>query len=83
MTKSLHIQERLKMKQFDPENVNKDQYGNLDFKNSQNKISINDLNIRKNTNFDIITGNTNIKLVRKNIHTDLNPGEIKVIKIYK
>lgn len=57
--------------------------GNLDFKNSQNKISINDLNIRKNTNFDIITGNTNIKLVRKNIHTDLNPGEIKVIKIYK
>ena len=55
--------------------------GNLDFKNPQNGISIKDSNIKKNSELEIIAGNDNIKLVRRNIHTDLNPGEIKVIRI--
>lgn len=55
--------------------------GNLDFKSAQNKISINDLNLRKNTKLEIVAGGNNIKIVRKNLHTDLSAGEIKVIKI--
>lgn len=57
--------------------------GNLDFKNPQNKISINDLGIKKNTKLEVITGNDNVKIVRKNLNTDLNAGEIKVIKLNK
>ncbi len=55
--------------------------GNLDFKNPQNEISIKDKNINKKTELEIITGNDNIKLVRRRIHTDMNPGEIKVIRL--
>ena len=55
--------------------------GNLDFKSPQNKISINDLNLKKDTKPEIIAGGDNLKIVRKNLHTDLNAGEIKVIKI--
>ena len=55
--------------------------GNLDFKNPQNGISIKDNSINKKTGIEIIAGNDNIKLVRRHIHTDLSPGEIKVIRL--
>lgn len=55
--------------------------GNLDFKNPQNGISIKCTNINKKTSIKVLAGNDNIKLVRRNIHTDMNPGEIKVIKL--
>ncbi len=55
--------------------------GNLDFKSAQNKISINDLNLKKNTKFETIAGSDNIKIIRRNLHTDLSAGEIKVIKL--
>lgn len=55
--------------------------GNLDFKNPQNKITIKTPNVRKKTNFIIINGNENIKTGYKKIFTDLESGEIKVIKI--
>lgn len=55
--------------------------GNLDFKNPQNKICIKDCGINKKSNIEIITGGENIKQVRRHLHTDMNPGEIKIIRI--
>ena len=55
--------------------------GNLDFKNSQNGISIKEKSINKKSNIKVIVGNDNIKLVRHCVQTDMNPGEIKVLSI--
>ena len=55
--------------------------GNLDFKNPQYKITVKVPNVRKKTNFIIINGNENLKTGYKKIFTDLDAGEIKVIKI--
>lgn len=57
--------------------------GNLDFKGAKNGICIKDSNIDRNAQPEIITGGANIKIIRKHIHTDLNPGEIKIIKYSK
>ncbi len=57
--------------------------GNLDFKNPQNGISIKVRNLNKKIELDLLTGNDNVKLVKNKIHTDLNPGEIKVIQLKK
>lgn len=55
--------------------------GNLDFKNTHNKITIKDSGINKKTKVTIITGHENIKLGHNKICTDLDAGEIKVLQI--
>ena len=55
--------------------------GNLDYENLQNKITVKVNNIKKDTDFEIINGNQNIKAGKNKIFTDLDKGEIKVIKI--
>lgn len=57
--------------------------GNLDFKKPQNKISIKDSIINKKFKIEKICGNDNYKIIRHELHTDLNAGEIKVFKISK
>ena len=55
--------------------------GNLDFKNSQNKITIKDKSINKKNVLEVITGNDDIKAGRKRLYTDLDAGEIKVLMV--
>ncbi len=56
--------------------------GNLDFENPQNKITLKVPNLNKKKSFlDIVAGNDNIKTENKKIFTDLDAGEIKVLKI--
>lgn len=55
--------------------------GNLDFTTQQNKILIKNVTVRKNANVEVISGNNNIKVGYKTLYTDLEPGEIKVLKI--
>lgn len=55
--------------------------GNLDFKNPQNRICIKDCGINKKSTLKIITGGENVKPVRRHIHTDMAPGEIKIIMV--
>ncbi len=57
--------------------------GNLDFKNPQNKIKFKVNNLKKDMNIETIFGNDNIKTNGKTIFTDLDSGEIKIIKITK
>ena len=57
--------------------------GNLDFKKPQNGVCVKDRNINKKTEPELLAGNDNIKVVKHSIHTDLNPGEIKVIQLKK
>ena len=57
--------------------------GNLDFKNPQNKIKLKINNLKKDMNIETIFGNDNIKTNGKTIFTDLDSGEIKIIKITK
>lgn len=55
--------------------------GNLDFKNPHNKITIKDSGINKRTEIKIVNGHENIKTGHNKIFTDLDAGEIKVLKI--
>lgn len=57
--------------------------GNLDFKNPQNKVTLNVPGINKKTRFEFINGHGTVKAGRNSIYTDLTAGEIKVIKIKK
>ena len=57
--------------------------GNLDFKNPQYKITVRVPNVRKKNDFEIIAGNENIKAGNKKIFTDLDNGEIKVLRLIK
>ena len=56
-------------------------YGNLDFKNSKEKVTIKIPKISKYADVDIIHGDNSIKIHRKKLETDLTAGEIEIIKI--
>lgn len=55
--------------------------GNLNFEEPQHKITIRVPNLGKKSRVDIICGNQNVKIKNKKILTDLEAGEIKVIKV--
>ncbi len=57
--------------------------GNLDFKNSQNKITVKVPRVKKKYDFEVLAGNENVKAGNKKIFTDMEPGEIKVLEILK
>ena len=57
--------------------------GNLDFKKPQSKIILSIPNLKKKAKFETITGNTNFKVRNKKIFTELEAGEIKVLKIVR
>lgn len=57
--------------------------GNLDFEKPQNKITIKNPAIKSFAKYDIINGNKNVKFSNKKIFTDLEAGEIKVIRKVK
>lgn len=56
--------------------------GNLNFEEAKNKICLKDSNFSKKNKIEIIKGN-NVKFVKKSIQTDLEAGEIKIIKLTK
>ena len=57
--------------------------GNLDFKNPQYKITIRVPNVKKKNDFEFIAGNENVKAGNRKIFTDLDNGEIKVIRVIR
>ena len=57
--------------------------GNLDYKKPQNKICIKESMINQKANIQKICGSDNYKIIRHELHTDLNAGEVKVFKITK
>ena len=57
--------------------------GNLDFNQPQNKIKLKVNNLKKDMTIETIFGNDNIKNNRKYIYTDMQAGEIKILKIMK
>ena len=57
--------------------------GNLDFKNPQYKITIRVPNVKKKNDFEFIAGNENVKTGNRKIFTDLDNGEIKVIRVIR
>ena len=55
--------------------------GNLDFKHPQRRIKLKVSGIKKEKNIDIIEGLPNIRTKNNTIYTDLEAGEIKVLRI--
>lgn len=56
--------------------------GNLDFKENKNKICLKDTSISKKYNVEVIRGQ-NLKITQNRIFTNLEAGEIQVIKFSK
>ena len=55
--------------------------GNLDFKHQQKRVTIKANGIKKKKDLNIIEGNPNYKTKKNKILTDLDAGEIKVLRI--
>ena len=55
---------------------------NLDHKNVQKKCVVKVPGIKKKGNLKLIHGETNYKTKSNKILTDLNPSEIKVLRLY-
>ena len=55
--------------------------GNMDFRHSQKKIKLKVAGVKKDKNIEIIEGMPNIKTRNNTIYTDLESGEIKVLRI--
>lgn len=55
--------------------------GNLDSKHAQKKISIKVSGLKKNQRLNVIHGSANYKVRKNTLLTDLNPNEIKVLRI--
>lgn len=56
--------------------------GNLDYKNSQKRITIKVPGVKKKGNLNLIHGNSNYKTKTNKILTDLEPAEIKVLRLH-
>lgn len=55
---------------------------NLDYKNSQKRVTVKVHGVKKKGNLELIQGNKNIKTANNKIFTDLEPAEIKVLRLY-
>lgn len=55
--------------------------GNLDFKHPQKRIALRVSGVKKEKNLDVIEGLANIRTKNNKIFTDLEAGEIKVLRI--
>ena len=55
--------------------------GNLDFKHSQKRVTIKVSGLSKKKDLLVIEGLTNYKTRKNKLLTDLDPGEIKVLRI--
>lgn len=57
--------------------------GNLDYKHSQKRITVKMSGLKKKKDLQVIEGLTNYKTKNNRLLTDLEPGEIKVLRINK
>lgn len=58
-------------------------FGNLDYKNSKNRVTIKVPDLKKSTKIDLINGGNSVKIANNKIFADLSAGEIVVLKITK
>lgn len=56
--------------------------GNLDYKHIQKRVTIKAPGVKKKGNLKLIQGGTNYKTKNNKILTDLEPAEIKVLRLY-
>lgn len=56
--------------------------GNLDYKHAQKKVTIKAPGVKKKGNLKLIQGETNYKTKNNKILTDLEPAEIKVLRLH-
>ena len=55
---------------------------NLDYKNAQKRITVKVPGVKKKGNLELIHGGNNFKTGNSKIYTDLEPSEIKVLRLY-
>ena len=56
--------------------------GNLDFKHTQKRVTIKVPGVKKKGNLKLIQGGSNYKTKNNKIITDLEPAEIKVLRLH-